>query len=103
MAISKGTTPTITLTFTEQTLDLTQAAHVYVSFRGLGNSIEKSDTDLTIAQKSIGVYLTQDETLSLHEGDVLIQANWTYPDGSRAASEIVKYKITDNLIERVIE
>ena len=103
MSIAKGTTPTITLTFTEATLDLTQAEHVYVSFRGVGTTVEKKDTDLTIQAKSIGVYLTQEETLSLYEGDVQIQANWTYGDGSRSASEIVKYRFTDNLIERVIE
>ena len=103
MSVAKGTTPTITLTFTEQTLDLTQASHVYVSFKGLDTIIEKKDEDLVIAAKSISVYLTQAETLSLYQGDIQIQANWTYADGSRSASEIVKFSFGGNLIERVIE
>lgn len=32
MSIARATTPTFTLTFTEEELDLTQAANVYVTF-----------------------------------------------------------------------
>ena len=102
--ISKGCTPTFTFTFPQtSSVDLTQAAHVYVTFVGSRKTIEKSDTDLTIEAKSVAVYLGQDETLALSDGVVSMQINWTYGDGSRAASEIVRCQLCDNLIERVVE
>ena len=102
MSIPIGTTPTFTLTFTEQDLDLTQAAHVYVDISGAVD-IEKSDGDLTVEEKQISVYLTQAETLSLGVGNVQIQANWTGVNGTRAASEIVSYYMGSNLLPRVVE
>lgn len=101
--VSKGTTPTFTLTFAQDSgVDLTQAVHVYVSFKG-AKTIEKSDAELTITERTVGVYLSQAETLAISDGVVQIQVNWTYGDGSRAASEMVKYTFDDNLIGRVIE
>jgi len=99
--ITKGCTPTFTFTFSDETLDLTQASHVYVTFCGK-QKIEKSDADLTIGAKQVEVYLTQAETLALSDRVVSIQINWTYGDGSRSSSQIVKCQIHDNLIERVI-
>lgn len=61
MSIPRGVTPTFTLTFTDN-IDLTQAEHVYVTFVG-GKAITKSDDDLTVAERQIDVYLTQEETL----------------------------------------
>ena len=101
--VATGTTPTFTLKFpNDSSVDLTQAEHVYVTFIG-SETIEKSDSELTIAEKQVEVYLDQSETLSLSSGFVSIQVNWTYSDGSRACSDIVKYSFSDNLIERVIE
>lgn len=102
MSISKGTTPTFTLTFDDENLDLTQAAHVVVSFKGSNANIEKKDTDLEITQRVISVYLNQSETLALSAGRFFVQVNWTYADGSRAASNIASSEITDNLVGRVI-
>lgn len=99
--VAKGTTPTFTLTFSDENLDLTQAVHVIATFRG-AKTVEKSKTDLEISEKSVSVYLTQQETLALSQGDVLIQLNWTYQDGKRSASDIVKYSFSDNLLERII-
>lgn len=101
MSVPKGTTPTFVLTFED--IDLTTASHVYVTFKGAGGKVTKTDDDLTVDATSISVYLTQEETLILSNGAVAIQANWTFEDGSRAASEIVKYTLTDNLLSRVVE
>ena len=100
MAIPRGVTPTFTLTFADENLDLTQAAHVYVTFKS-GKTITKSDSELTIAAKQIDVYLTQAETLSFR-GVVSIQVNWTYADGSRAASDIVPYNFSEQLLDKVV-
>ena len=100
MAVARGTTPTFELTFTDQELDLTQADHVYVTFRSNGLTITKADDDLVIEEKAIQVFLTQAESLQLR--DVKIQANWT--NGIvRSASEIVSYTMDDQLLDKVVE
>lgn len=102
MSIPRGVTPTFTLTFSDQNLDLTQASHVYVTFRN-GITITKSDSDLTISAKQIDVYLTQEETLAFRQGATAIQVNWTHGDGSRSASEAVSYSFSNNLLDVVVE
>ena len=100
MAVARGTTPTFELTFTDEELDLTQADHVYVTFRSAITTLTKSDDDLVIAAKSIQVFLTQAESLKLR--DVKIQANWT-AGIVRYASEIVSYTMDDQLLDKVVE
>ena len=102
MAIPRGVTPTFTLTFTDNNLDLTAANHVYVNFKG-GTEIIKSDDELTIRAKAIDVYLSQAETLSFTQRQVAIQVNWTYGNGNRGASKIVKYSFEENLLDKVVE
>ena len=103
MGVPQYTTPTFTLTFTEQALDLTQAQNVYVTFRSGETLMTKSGADLTIAEKSIGVYLSQEETAKFKVGYVEIQANWTMAPNRRAASNIVRYPISGQLLMAVIE
>ena len=101
MAIPRGVTPTFTLTFVDENLDLTAASHVYVTFKS-GITITKSDDELTIATKQIDVFLSQEETLSFKQRQVAIQANWTYSDGTRAASDIVSYNFSEQLLDKVV-
>ena len=101
--IARGTTPTFTLTFSDETVDLTTANNVYVTFLSGNTKITKTGTDLTITALSIGVHLSQEETLSSREGIVNIQANWTTADGNRVASEIASYTLTRQLLDEVIE
>lgn len=102
MAIPRGVTPTFVLTFTDEGLDFTAADHVYVTFKGR-KTITKQDEDLTIEEKQISVYLSQEETLSFTKGIVQIQVNWTYANGSRSASTIGKYDMSENLLDKVVE
>lgn len=102
MSVPQFTTPTFTLTFNDELLDLTEANNVYVTFRARTYLLTKTGSDLVIAEKSIGVRLTQNETAHMM-GDVEIQANWTTPGGGRAASEVVTYPISKQLLQRVIE
>ena len=102
MGAARGTTPTFVLTFTEQTLDLTQAVNVYVTFQSAGQTLTKTGEDLTVEAKQISVFLSQEETLAM--GDtVKVQANWTKNGGIRAASDIVTYSLSDQLLREVIE
>lgn len=101
MGVPKFTTPTFTLTFSEQTLDLRNAQNVYVTFLSGDYCLTKTGEDLVISEKSIGVRLSQEETGNFKKGEVKIQANWTI-NGNRVASEIAKADITDQLLAEVI-
>ena len=99
---ARGTTPTFTLTFTEETLDLTQANNVYVTFQSGVKTLTKTGEDLVIAPKQISVFLSQEDTLYLGEV-IFIQANWTKNGGIRAASDVVTYQFSPQLLKEVIE
>lgn len=101
MSAPRGTTPTLTLTFTDQGLDLTAADKVYVTFDFGGEQLTKESEDLTIGAKTIGVHLTQAETLAFPEGSVDIQVNWLI-DAERYASEVVRYPFSRQLIDEVL-
>ena len=103
MAVPQYTTPTFTLTFTDQGLDLTQAHNVYVTFKAKMGSLTKTGSDLTVTAKTISVYLTQKETSKFTPGEIEIQANWTTSNGDRAASNVVKYPIDKQLLTAVVE
>ena len=102
MNVTQFTTPTFTLVFTDDELDLTQAQNVYVTFRAPNACITKTGTDLTVSEKQISVFLDQYETGQLSD-NVEVQANWTLPSGMRAASVISSVYIDRNLLRRVVE
>lgn len=102
MGAARGTTPTFVLTFTEQTLDLTQAVNVYVTFQSAGRTLTKTGEDLVVEAKRISVFLSQAETLAFDD-TVRVQANWTKAGGVRAASDIVTYSMSDQLLKEVVE
>jgi len=104
LSIPRGTTPVFTLTFGSTSgVDLTIAAHIYVTFKSGDTIITKTGTDIEVAQRSVSVSLSQTETLNLREGNVMIQVNWTLADGSRFASDIVNYPISKQLLQKVVD
>ena len=102
MAVPQYTTPTFTLTFTEEALDLTQVQHVYVTFKSHGVTVTKTGEDLTVEEKSIQVFLSQEETAQFIPGALAIQANWLDREGNRWASDIINYDISEQLLKKVI-
>lgn len=102
MGVPRGTTPTISLTFDDESLDLTQASGVYVTFDSAGNVMTKTGADLDVAERQIDVFLSQEETLSFPIGTVAIQVNWIYADGKRGASEVAYYNFSPQLLGRVL-
>lgn len=99
----RGATPTFKLTINDESIDLTDATSVYVTFRQpTGISLTKSGTDLEVAAKEVDVYLSQEETLKFREGELDIQLNWVYSDGKRACSKIVRRYVGENLIGSVL-
>lgn len=103
MSVARGTTPTYVLIFDEETLDLTAANNVYVTFRKGTKILTKTGSDIIVAAKQIEVYLNQEETLMFSQGDVKVQANWTLAGGRRAASVVATVDLSEQLLEKVIE
>ena len=100
--MTRGTTPTFILTLPDS-VDLEEAANVYATFRRGTAEITKTGDDLDIAENTVSVYMTQEETLSFRAGTkVEIQLNWTFDEGSRACSEIVTVNVGDNLLPEVL-
>lgn len=113
MGVSRGTTPTVILQFDEESVDLTTAKNVYVTFKSNLKTITKSGDDLDVEPHSISVHLTQADTLSFqlssstiydynNEG-VEVQANWTYEGGYRACSTIALLDVGRNLLMSEVE
>lgn len=100
----RGTTPTFKLMLNDETVDLTQALNVYATFRQGSKQIDKSGEDLEVSANEVDVYLSQSDTLTFNSGDVMeVQLNWTYVDGRRACSNIIRVNVGKNLIGSVIE
>lgn len=101
----KGTTPTLSLTFSED-IDFTQATSIVVTFSDSRQNklMEKTDADLDVSAHQIDITLTQEETLSMPK-EVLIQVNFLYVDGTtirRAASTIAGLRFNNNLKAEVM-
>lgn len=95
----QATTPTIIMNL-PNTVDLTQAQTIVFTLTQGANLIKKVITNASAHQ--VSVYLTQEETLGLSNGNAQIQLNWTYSDGSRACTNIVNIAVTPNLYKGVI-
>ena len=101
--IAQGTTPTLVCTFPDS-VDLTEAEHVYLTVSQRGRKLRKSDGELTITANSVGVYLAQKDTLWLNAASPCeVEVNWTYSDGSRGKSEIATVTIGRTLEKEVLE
>lgn len=100
-----GTTPTLSLTFDESEVNFLETRNIYISMESKDCSIVKrgDDPGVFISEHQIDIYLSQEETLSFGPLPTDIQVNWTYADGSRAASNIVRYRFGQNLLDKVVE
>lgn len=103
MSIPRGTTPTVKCTFNDETLDLTTALKVYVTFEQGPKSLTKSGSDIVVGAKQVEIYLSQQETLSFNDGPVKVQVNWTTAGGHRASSKPSSIELSEQLLRRVIE
>lgn len=102
----RGTTPTYTFTLPES-INLTDATDVYVTFSKPDETVilTKTGNDVSITEHTAEVYLTQEETLSFPIGQIVIQLNWIYTEGSlrkRACSKKLRIKSEKNLLEEVL-
>ena len=103
----RATTPTFIFTIKSDTLDLTQAESIYVTFSQGSKKITKDGEDVTIdGTKTVSVWLTQEESLALSEGEMEVQINWTYEDAygnhRRAATVVKSICVTNQLLRRIL-
>lgn len=99
----QGTTPTFVLTLPD-TVDLTEAQNVYVTFnQGSQNSLTKTGNDIVVSAHQVDVYMAQKDTLQFRNGTVLIQMNWTFSGGQRAATNVVSLDWDANLLKKVVK
>lgn len=78
---------------------------VTIADSSYNNLLTFEKADLTIDTTSISVFLTQEQTLALPLGTLLIQVNMTFTEGGfvkRIASEIVRVQSAKNLFEEVM-
>lgn len=98
----QATTPTFVMTL-PGSVDPGDFAHMYFSLVQNTVNIRKDDADITVDGQTVSATLSQADTVRLIPGDAKIQLNWTYPNGSRACSQIVVIHITENLLKEVVE
>ena len=100
MAFAKGTQPTFSLTFPE-TLYLTAATDVHVTFKSGQTKLDKTGEDLAVTAHQIDVSFSQEESLTFAVGMIEVQANWLM-NGKRQASEVSTYEVSRQLLNEVI-
>lgn len=91
------TTPTITCTF--DGVDAETVSLVRIAISGKGDNIIKEFE--SIEEGTAVVTLTQEETASLGNGAVAIQARIKYEDGTVVATNIVQTALTD-VLDKVV-
>lgn len=96
----QGVTPTIIVRFPQE-IDLTDAEHVYVSFRQ-GVKLLRLDEGFDVSAHQVDVYLEQAQTLMFIPGEMTMQVNWTYPSGQRGATKKIRILVDSNHLLEVL-
>lgn len=95
----RGTTPYIEIK-TDQ--DLSKMDYVVFTMEdssGTEVNVDNQSGMMTITSNKVTVKLTQDQTLSLVEGDVQIQLRASNSDGSGAAASNIMYGILNEILK----
>ena len=106
--IIRGTTPTLTFNVKNEQLDLTDIAELWITFKSKPGVrlVEKNYTleDVTVddTEKTITLNLSQDDTLSFADNNMLVQIRLKLNSGLAYASEIIDTDIGHILKEGVI-
>ena len=97
--IVKGTTPTITYTFS--TVRINEVTQAVLTLKHRTGMITKTLSDATIGENSLTWTLTQEDTLSL-QNEVSMMLNFVCTDGTRGASDKTSIAVKTNHINEVI-
>ncbi|RHC58347.1 hypothetical protein DW839_01975 [Enterocloster bolteae] len=100
--MTRGTTPTITLTLNE--VDLTSLKSVYVTFCQSGKMLTKqSGTEgVEITEHTVSVSLSQEETLRFTPGTVEVQLRGLTNGGDAFATNVARVAVKEVLLKEVI-
>ena len=97
--IIRGTTPTITYTFSVVNVaDITTA---YLTIKHSAGMLTKTLSDATVEENSLVWTLSQEDTLSMNK-IVSIMINFKLADGTRGASDEDSIKMIRNHVNEVI-
>lgn len=108
MAIIRGTTPTLTFHVKNETLDMTEIAEVWITFKTkAGVKIKEKNYDIedvTIdpVEKTIELFLSQEDTLDFAETNMVVQLRVRLNNDLAYASSIMDIDIGHILKEGVI-
>ena len=88
--MTQGTTPTLTVRLTDPAPDLRIQKQVSLTLAqgGLTLTVKPPDPRLEVAEKSVRLTLTQEETLRFAPGAVQLQLRWLDHSGGAGASRI---------------
>ena len=90
----RGTTPTLTCNCGTQSLDLTTCHGILVKITQCDDvAITLSGASLDISAHSISCFLTQEQSLSLVEGEAELQIHGLTESGVRWASDTIPIEI----------
>ena len=100
--MTRGTTPTITLTIEE--FDLTALKSVYVTFSQSGKLITKKNGDegVEVTEHTLSILLSQEETLKFTPGIVEVQLRGLTESGVAFATDVSKTTVKEVLLKEVI-
>lgn len=105
----RATTPTLTLTIKDTSVDLSLAQNVYVTLsQGDNFNVTKTGDDIEVDTRVVKCWLSQTESLQLAIGQALsVQINWTYLDTDgvtvrRAATNVGSVSVSRQLLPEVI-
>nr|DAV01117.1 MAG TPA: hypothetical protein [Bacteriophage sp.] len=96
----KGTTPTLTFTFTE--FDPSSADKLILTFVSGKSKWEFTEADVICDSTSVALTLTQEQTLAFPVGAITAQLNFLMADGSRFVSKPTQFPVEKNLYEEVM-
>lgn len=106
--IIRGTTPTLTFNVKNEQMDLSEIAELWITFKSKPGVrlVEKNYTleDVVIdnVEKTITLDLSQEDTLSFADSNMLVQIRLKMASGLAYASEIIDTTIGHILKEGVI-
>ena len=104
MAVFRGTTPTITLRVKGTAFE---NSTLYVTLEQGAFELTKTGNDVLVTPtedgSTVGIYLSQEETLQFVKGTAKIQIRWINSIGKARATKIKNIEIDPILLEGVIE
>lgn len=87
----RGATFSAVITVTDDNIDLTEWANVYLTIKQDNVTLKKSNDDLTITETTVTYTFTQAESLKFGKGEVAYQLDLVNEDGSVRIPSTIAY------------